>query len=337
MNALPAVTVLMPVFNAESFLPEAIESILKQTFSDFELLMINDCSTDRSVEIINSYKDSRIRLVSNEKNIKLIATLNKGLEIARGKYIARMDADDISHRERIEKQVRFMESHPDVGLCSCWFETFGNGNKIVNYPEHNDDIRIMLLYQSPFCHASVVYRTEVLRKIDFRYSTDFIHAEDLEAWVTLAGVTRIANVPEVLYRVRMHHSSVSSVHSNIQQENTLKALRIQFEKIGLNVSDSEISLFREIAYSNFNAERKYIEQAERLLSALADANKKSGYLPQKALNRFVFEKWFHLCFNATSLGRWVYRCFHQSSLSGLGKVTFAQQVKFALKANLNLR
>ena len=113
----PKVTVLMPVYNCEKYLRESIESILNQTFKDFEFLIINDGSSDKSAEIVESYNDNRINFVQNEKNIGLAASLNRGLDIAKGEYIARMDADDISLPERLEKQVRFMETNPQIGIC----------------------------------------------------------------------------------------------------------------------------------------------------------------------------------------------------------------------------
>src|ERR1017187_7276972 len=125
-NNSPYITVLMPVYNAAPFLREAIDSILNQTFKNFELLIINDGSTDNCEEIILTYKDPRIRYIKNETNIKLISTLNKGIKLSKGKYIVRMDADDISFPDRIEKQVNYMETNPAIALCGTWFSSFGD-------------------------------------------------------------------------------------------------------------------------------------------------------------------------------------------------------------------
>ena len=119
-SSQPVISVILPVYNAERFLREAIDSVLKQTFVDFEFIILNDGSTDKTEDIILSYKDPRIRYVKNEKNLKLIKTLNKGVDMARGKYIARMDADDISLPERFEKEVAYLEAHPDVAVVSCY-------------------------------------------------------------------------------------------------------------------------------------------------------------------------------------------------------------------------
>ena len=128
----PKVTVLMPVYNGEKYLKEAITSILLQTFDDFEFLIINDGSSDASVDIIQSFRDPRIRLVHNDTNIGLIATLNKGLKLAHGKYVARMDQDDISLPRRLEKQTYFMDNNPDVGVCGTWIKLFMGLDYIKN-------------------------------------------------------------------------------------------------------------------------------------------------------------------------------------------------------------
>lgn len=325
------VTVLLPVFNAELHVAEAVQSILRQTFRNFELLIINDGSTDRSLEVISSFKDRRIRLVNNESNLKLIPTLNKGIDLATGKYIARMDADDISLPQRLQKQVDFMESHPEVGVCGTWFETLGNKKHIVKYPEKDGDIRIMMLYQTPFCHPSIVFRKEVFDRHGIRFLKEFIHAEDYEVWVRLATHTQFANLPEVLLQYRRHEKSVSSAYQDIQEKNTIAIIRMVFEKTGLTLTDEEIVLFREVAYSNFKAERAFIKKAEKILAGLIEANRQSHFLPDETLKKFAFEKWFHLCYNTTSLGRWVYDYFQQSPLSKLMRLPFKNRLKFALK------
>lgn len=333
----PLVTVILPVYNAEAYLAEAIGSILNQTFSDLELLIINDGSTDGSVDVINSFKDERIRLVHNDANLKLIATLNKGIELARGKYMARMDADDVSLSARVQKQVAVMEAHAEIGVCSCWFESFGAGaNQVVKYPESHDAIRLMLLYQTALCHAAAMFRMEFLKRINFRYSPQFVHAEDLEIWVRLAPQTKFANVQEVLYKVRMHPASVSAVNEQIQKKHTIEILKMQLEKLGMILSEEEVIIFREIAYSNFKAEKQYITKAEVLLTRLSEANEKKHFINRDTLTDFIFQKWFHLCYNTTSLGAWVYDIFHQSPLSKLGTVPVMHKLKFALKGKFGL-
>jgi glycosyltransferase involved in cell wall biosynthesis len=330
-NKKPLVTVLLPVYNAEAHLAEAIQSILSQTFRDFELLIINDGSTDRSAQVIASFKDERIRLVNNESNHKLIATLNKGFDLARGKYIARMDADDISLPQRLQRQFDFMESHSEVGICGSWFRSFGTHSTVVKYPEKDEDIRVMMLYQIPFSHPTVMLRREVVEKHHIRFLPEFIHAEDYEAWVRLIPLTKFANLPEVLLQYRLHEQSVSASYRGIQEKNTYKIISKVFENAGMRVSDEEIKLFREVAYAGFKAEKEFIERAESILRRLVESNDRTHYLPDAALKKFIFEKWFHLCYNTTSLGRWVYDYYHQSHLSGLGKLPLKRRLNFRFK------
>ena len=132
MISFQKATVLMPVYNAEKYVAEAIDSILNQTFNDFEFLIINDGSTDNSLDIIKSYDDPRITIINNETNLGLSHTLNKGIELARGEYIIRMDADDISLSIRLEKQIEFMDSNQHIGICGSWIQTFDkSGNQSI--------------------------------------------------------------------------------------------------------------------------------------------------------------------------------------------------------------
>ncbi|MFT4982891.1 MAG: glycosyltransferase involved in cell wall biosynthesis, partial [Bacteroidia bacterium] len=159
----PLVTVLMPVYNAENYVETAIQSILEQTYVNFELLVIDDGSTDGSATIINGIDDSRINYVKNDVNLKLITTLNKGLKLAKGKYIARLDADDIAEKTRLQEQVDFMEANVVVGLSGTWYTAFGTVNSTVRNPTSNQDIRFMALYQCPIIHPSTIFRTSVIR------------------------------------------------------------------------------------------------------------------------------------------------------------------------------
>ena len=328
------VSVLLPVYNAEAHIAEAIQSILVQTYGNFELLLINDGSTDRSLEVISSFRDERIRLVNNESNLKLIATLNKGIDLARGKYIARMDADDVSLPQRLQKQVDFMEAHPETGVCGSWFESFGNHRSIVRYPEKDEDIRIMMLYQTPFCHPSIIFRKDIFDKNGIRFLPEFIHAEDYEAWVRLADHTRFANIPEVLLKYRLHGHSVSAAHQNVQEKNTIKIIRKIFERTGAGATDADIILFRQAVYSNFKAEKNFIQSVEKIFTGLLNANSRSHFFPEKALEKFLARKWFHLCYNSTSLGKWAYDFYAQSSLSQAEPVSTIIKLKFFIKSVL---
>src|SRR5690606_5902322 len=158
-------SVILPAYNAELYLREAIDSVLTQTFNDFELIVLNDGSIDQTENIILSYDDSRIIYVKNEQNLGLIGTLNKGMALAKGKYIARMDADDICFPERFEKQVAFLENNKEYIICGTSAYRFHNDildRKAFNVPLSDESIRVRLLFNSGFIHPSVMFRADIV-------------------------------------------------------------------------------------------------------------------------------------------------------------------------------
>ncbi len=206
----PMISVVMPVYNAEKYVTEAIESILNQSYSDFEFIIIDDCSTDNSYDILHSYvsKDNRIRLFKNDMNNKLPKTLNFGISQAKGKYIARMDADDISLPERFAKQIEFMESHPEVGVCGTWIDVFSEESSqttCIKYPAEHKLISVRLLFdENCIAHPSTFLRREIFFDFQLYYNLSLQgHAEDYELWVRLLeqGIL-FYNLPEVLLMYR---------------------------------------------------------------------------------------------------------------------------------------
>ena len=224
-NNNPKVTVLMPVYNGEKYLREAIDSILNQTFTDFEFLIINDGSTDSSVEIINSYDDSRIRLIHNEKNLKLVASLNKGMDLARGKYIARMDCDDISLPDRIEKQVIFMDENPDIVVTGTWVENIDINGDFINIvkPPVGGDMESLYWRPSPLIHPSVMMQKNIIEK--YKYDLAFMHAEDYELWLRISKKYKIDNIPEVLLKYRIHNCNISKIYRKEQLTSSYNAFQ----------------------------------------------------------------------------------------------------------------
>lgn len=215
----PKVTVLMPVYNGEEHLREAIESILNQTFANFEFLIINDGSTDSSASIIESYKDKRIRLINNEENLKLIRTLNKGLELAKGEYIARMDCDDISLPHRLEKQVAFMEANRDVGILGSAMLAFSTNQTIAVYtPEIFEEIKIELIFACPMIHPSVLMRCSVLKEHGLRYDINYTHAEDYKLWSEAVKHVKLHNLNDILIKYRLNPKGISIVHTKQQKD-----------------------------------------------------------------------------------------------------------------------
>jgi glycosyltransferase involved in cell wall biosynthesis len=210
------VSVLLPVFNAEKFLRESIDSILGQTFRDFELLILNDGSTDGSDKIIKSYQDNRIRYFAHS-NMGLSATLNKGLSLARGQFIARQDADDISHPERFEKQLKFFDNNPDCGLVGTWADVIKNSASspgFLKHPTKPEDINFFLIYNNPFVHTSIMMRKCCVEQVGLYTSLRDRQPEDYELWLRFSKFFKMANIPELLVSYREVPTGISGTQED---------------------------------------------------------------------------------------------------------------------------
>ena len=210
----PDISVIMSVYNGESYLKEAIESVINQTFKNWELIVINDCSQDSTAQILSEYseKDNRIKVYTNEVNLKLPTSLNKAVSLSSGKYIARMDSDDICLPERLEKQFEFMEENSDVSLSSCRFLTVKNGVYASGGAGGRCDfnaIKAMLLMSNPILHPGVIAKAEVFKK--FPYDTTLTCTEDLELWTRLViNNQKIQILPQCLLIYRLHDKQITS-------------------------------------------------------------------------------------------------------------------------------
>ncbi len=222
------VTVLMPVYNASEFLRDAIISILNQSFSDFEFLIIDDASTDNSVEIIHTFNDPRIRLLRNERNLGISATLNRGIEEARHDLIARMDADDMSHRMRLEKQMSYMEKNPACGLLSTWTNVISAAGNFVTIEKHPHEFYYYnLTFECWIYHPTVMFRREVVRACGM-YSREY--SEDYDLFWKIARRFKIHNLDEPLLDYRISPYSLNTVlrkteYERANRENVLRNIR----------------------------------------------------------------------------------------------------------------
>lgn len=219
----PKVTIIMPVFNEVQFIRSSIESVLSQTFTDYELIIIDDGSDDGSSEIIRTFHDARIKYLCNSHNIKLIATLNRGIDLAQGEYIARMDADDISLPGRLARQVEILDANPAVGVCSTWAKFIDQKGAELGVLKTPVGKRLQKLFwrPSPIVHAACMARASIFKKN--RYNLAFEDAEDYELWLRLYGTCRFMNIAEPFYLIRRHDLSVSEKNRERQLRNSYAA------------------------------------------------------------------------------------------------------------------
>lgn len=237
----PRVTVLMPVYNGQAFLREAVASVLAQTYHDFELLIIDDGSTDKTPAILQEFHDPRIRIVRNETNLKLIRSLNRGIGLARGEFIARMDADDLCHPERFARQVEFLERSPDVdvvGTDIIIFETdTARGFRPSPPPTSAAQVRWELLRVSCLYHPTVMLRKSIFASEE-PYDPEYVHCEDYELWLRLSRRRRLENLDEPLLYYRRHAASITACHRIEQRQRAQRALATEIERrIGYRPSE----------------------------------------------------------------------------------------------------
>ncbi|MFA6074534.1 MAG: glycosyltransferase [Negativicutes bacterium] len=296
------VSVIMPVYNAEKYLREAIDSILEQTFRDFEFLIIDDGSTDSSVEIVNSYCDCRIKFFKNCENKGIVFSLNKGLEFANGEYIARMDADDISLRERIKVQVQFMDANKEVGVCGTWVKTFGGSKKILKNPASAEEIRCGQLFFTLIAHPTVMLRKECFTQNNLGYSPDDLYAEDYGLWVRCWNHFDIVNIPEVLLSYRVCSSNVSNRYSSIQKKTTLKIMSTLLIRLGINVSENIMRRHAKLIWLLEEYSKGELEESIEYAKSLIAANEKTAVYDEIVLRRIVRSRITVLLFHAAKRG-----------------------------------
>jgi len=223
MTAVPLVSVVMSVYNGEKYLAEAVESILNQTFRDFEFIVIDDGSTDGTAAILDGFHDARIVRWQNKQNIGLSRSLNTGLKMARGKYIARMDSDDVSLPERFAKQVQFLDEHQDIGVLGTAFEIIdeiGARGAEIHFPVEPGLVRWQMFFYCPIVHPSVMMRRTVYEQFG-GYDPNVDHSEDYELWLRATPQTRIANMPDVLLQLRKHRGNKSIVEAHLDMHSVL--------------------------------------------------------------------------------------------------------------------
>jgi glycosyltransferase involved in cell wall biosynthesis len=285
MVTLAKISVLMPVFNAEAFLAAAIDSVLSQTFGDFEFLILDDASSDGSRDILADYqrRDSRIKVLLSERNKGIAETLNEGIKVCRGEYIARMDADDLSLPQRFERQVKFMDRSPKVGVCGTWFTAFGQEEGDYRHPVGNDDIKLHhLLRDSAIGHPTVFMRRCVLEATGVTYPD--VAAHDLWFWIKLGFVTQLRNLPEVLLHYRVHGDQYSRLSNSPQQLSAAEA-REYFagEILNRTLTEQEKSAHRALSGRTDIASAAEFERVCSYAAELGVANEATRLIGEAAL------------------------------------------------------
>lgn len=273
----PKVSILMPVYNVEKYLREAVDSMLNQSFTDFELIVLDDCSPDGSAAILDTYTDPRIVRYRGEKNVGLANVLNVGLQMAKGEYIARMDSDDISLPNRLQFQVDYLDSHPNIDLVSVGLQQFGAKDAIWKTEEDYELTKFIAIFYTPVMHATSMWRKKRFEEANLFYHQDMVPAEDYDLWTRALLAKRILiNIPIVLYKYRIH-STQTTAHPNPILGQLIPRAYIK----SAYPSISEDLLSQVLSMKSFVSDKKKWQQFSRDFESI---NKVNG---------FINPKWLH--------------------------------------------
>lgn len=255
----------MPVFNGEKYLEESVDSVLSQTFTDFDLLILNDNSTDATSTILENYakKDARI-LVINKTNSNGPGKLrNEGIELSNTPFIAFLDADDIAMPNRFEKQINFLEENNSFGLCGSWFTIFGDKKeKIIKHAEKHEDLKVQFLHSCGLGNSTVMFKKEALKEL--RFEKEFFVAEDYALWSEFILQTQFYNIPESLVRYRWHTNNISQIKAQAMIDSELIIKKRQLSRLGID-PNSELAIYYVNAVSL--KRKQNIEDIKKTISA----------------------------------------------------------------------
>lgn len=321
----------MPVYKGDEYLSEAVDSILNQTFPDFEFIIICDDPTEETRCILDKYqqKDSRIKIYY-QKRQGLVNSLNRGFSLATGEYIARMDADDISLPIRFQKQVEFMDNSPEIGICGTWVKTIGEIPRHVwKHPCDHETIKSRMLFETVIAHPSIIARKEIFSKKGFAYIQGEVYAEDYGLWVRAAKEIKLANIPKILIHYRIHEST----SDKSRQRSVANNIRLaQIRELGINPTKEEFEVHEALSCYEIGHNRKLILQVSFWLEKLINANLEMKIYPEPAFSAVLGHYWYHACNASTYLGLDSWDLFNESKLSKSICLSPVQKIKFIIKS-----
>jgi len=285
----------MAAYNAETYISESIKSILTQTFDDFELLIVNDGSTDRTIDIIKEFTDPRIRVLSNKKNEGLVYTRNVCLKEAKGTYIAVLDSDDIAIPDRLAQQYNFFITNPEFALCGGHGLVINHTGALVNdnrltVPVNAEKIKMTLLFLNTFVNSTVMFKTAVLRELD-GYK-NFAPAEDYELFIRIADKYPVANLDKILVKYRDHEHNTSVTQSQISTLKILEIKKIQLQNLNIHGDKRMADTFYSLLKWDFNANS--LTDYLSLFTNLKLANKSLKKYPERDFEKMLFDYWFQI-------------------------------------------
>ncbi|MBR6422529.1 glycosyltransferase [bacterium] len=316
MADTPLLSVLMPVFNSERFIAEAIESILNQTFKDFEFLILDDASTDKSFEIINDFenKDSHIKVFQNEKNLGVVESRNKLINLSQGKYITWLDSDDIALKTRFEEEIKFLENHPEIGLVGANTIIIDENSEKIGiwlFETEPQKLKIELFFHSPFLSSSVMIRKSCLPQ-NF-YDPRFPVAEDFDLYSKISEHSDAANIPKFLVKYRINSKGLSKSNIEKMEQLAFQVIKEHAERLGIKLEENTIKHLRKPKTASKIAFED-ITEIEKSLILLKYLLLENDHFDKKAVDEVIQKYWFETCRKSTHNGLKILKIFFRSPL-----------------------
>ncbi len=301
VHTRPQVSVVIPAHNRAELIGDAIDSVLAQSFEDFELIVVDDASTDDTAGVVKRYADPRVRLVSNANNLGIPGSRNHGIEVAHGAYIASLDSDDYAYPKRLEVQAAFLDANPDCGVVGSWTNWMDASGRLLRHkvkrrPANPDDAAAMLIFNSCLAQPSVMARTDLLRR--FRYDEQFDMSEDYELWVRMAPHCRMRSLPRVLVCCRAHGNRSTKANARRIEERQRAIYRPQLDWLGMAYSEADLERHQFLPRSATKEGTTDLESlvwAEDWLLRLQAANARVGLYESRAFERVLGWAWAAVC------------------------------------------
>jgi len=291
---------VLPVYNGEKYLAESLDSVFAQTYQNWELVIINDGSSDGTENLILHYQDRRIKYLPNDGNKGIIFSLNRGIEESKGTYIARLDADDIALPLRLEKQVEFLSENPEFAMCGSYFQTIDSNGRLlknVEFPANNRDAQSFLLLHNCFCHSAIMMRTNIAKEL--KYDEKFQVCEDYDLWYRISRTGKILNLPVCTTLYRVHDNNMSTRKSEIMFIHVNKINKRILDDLGIEYSKTELDAHSNaLSYNaSFFKDPESIIILENWMMKLYSYLKNNGHYNAFICYKILIEKWIVITYN----------------------------------------
>ncbi len=300
---MPELSIIMPLYNTEMYVAQAIQSLLSQTYTDFELIIVDDGSTDKSLEIVKSFKDSRIKIMRNQQNQGIVFSRNRGLKEAVGEYIAPFDSDDIAMPDKFRKQIDFLKTHPDFGLIGSWIKMIDENGKFIKKKwrlfAKPEEIPAQLLFRNYFAQSSVVIRREALPVSG--YENGFSFGEDYRMWIDIAKKYKMWNYPECLLLYRVHSKNTTSININNIEKHEKMIFEYSFKFLNIEIDENSASILQLINNEEKIMQIYKLKEIEKFLILVLSRNADLNIYDQKQLQKVVVKRWLKVCFKERNM------------------------------------